>query len=142
MFQQFLFLNWGAKVKNIFTNESVSGKSFYYPKLSMCFDAFHHFLLKLPAGHLSGVELPGQFIGGDFRIMADLVSQPESLRQRKVAAMKNSMGSGRFFMLATGTPPGIRLFTNAEIIVSAFTANKTLFPFFRRDELQAAVFIH
>jgi hypothetical protein len=28
MFQQFLFLNWGAKVKIILTNENVLGKSF------------------------------------------------------------------------------------------------------------------
>jgi hypothetical protein len=94
MFQQFLFLNWGAKVKNIFTNESVSGKSFYHPEFAMRFNTLDHLLLELPAGHLARVELPGQFIGGNFGIMANLVSQPESLCQRKMAAMENRMGSG------------------------------------------------
>jgi hypothetical protein len=44
-------------------------------------------------------------------------------------------------MLAAGAPPGIKLFAIAEIIVSAFAAHKTLFPFFRCDVLKATVFI-
>jgi hypothetical protein len=104
-------------------------------------NTFRHLLLELPAGHLACIKLPGQLIGGNFRVMADLVSQPESLCQRQVAAMENSMGSGRFFMFTAGAPPGIRLFAIAVIIVAALPANKALIPFFPCNEFKAPVFI-
>jgi hypothetical protein len=58
----------------------------------MGFDAFHHFLFKFPAGHLPGIQLPCQLISRNFRVMAHLVSQPESLGKGQVATMENRMG--------------------------------------------------
>ena len=100
------------------------------------FNTLHHSLLEFPAGHLAGIQLAGQLISGDLRIWQTCkpVGRPGS---GEVAAVKNSMGCGGFFLLATGATPGIWLFALTVIIMSAFPAGKAIAPFLLRDELKA-----
>jgi hypothetical protein len=104
-------------------------------------NALHHPLFEFPAGHLPGIELPGKFISGYLRILANLVSQPECLGQGKMASVENCMRSSGFFMLATGATPRERLFPLAVIIISALFANVTVTPLFFSNKLKAAIFV-
>jgi len=53
--------------------------------------------------------------------------------------MEYGIGSGRFLILAPGTPSGIGSFTLAIIGMAAFHANKAIRPFFFSYKLQAII---
>ncbi len=106
------------------------------------FDALHHPLLQLPAGHLPGFKLPGQLVGGYGRIMADLVCQPECLRERKMTTVKDRVRRGGFVVLAARASTRERLLPFAVIRVPAFPANKTLAPLLRCDVFETKLLAH
>lgn len=107
----------------------------------MRFNALHHPLFEFPAGHLPGIELPGKLIGGDLRIMANLVSQPECLGQGEMASVEYCMRSSGFFMLAPCAPSRKRLFSLAVIIIAALFAYVATTPLFFSNKLKAALFV-
>jgi len=61
--------------------------------------------------------------------MAYHVCDFEGFRQGKFALMKNGVCGGRFFRFAFGTTAGMGPFPFAKIRMSAFSADKTIFPF-------------
>jgi len=61
--------------------------------------------------------------------MAYQISDLKGFSQWKFALMKNGMCSGRFFGFAFGTTAGMGPFSFAKIGMSAFSADKPIFPF-------------
>ena len=102
-------------------------------------NALHQAAFKFPAGHLPAVDQPGEFIGGDSRIMTYSVNDPERFGDGNVAPMENRMGCGRLFGLAPGAASRMTGLSFAIIGVSAFTTNESGLPFPVGQKLQTFV---
>jgi len=69
--------------------------------------------------------------------MTHRIGDPEGFCYGNMTTVKKGVGSRRFFMLAPGTPAGIRRFALAVISIPAFPACKASRPLLPGNKTQA-----